>query len=94
MEDMEDLAMGIKPRKEKAVKLKAGTKATIKAMGIIIEGIESESIADYKKLPEADKRALRKEYDKLADACYTARNLIREACNNDDSKKNGTKPKK
>lgn len=78
--EMEDLAMGIKPKAKPSAKLKKDTKDTIAVIDKIIAGVESEAIADYKKYPEADKRALIKAYDKLSDTCYTAKNLIREAC--------------
>lgn len=84
MEELEDLAMGIKPAKKEKVKLGKGTEATLAAIKKIIEGIESESIADYKKYPKADQKALRKAYHELSEACYTARTLIREACDMED----------
>jgi hypothetical protein len=88
MEDisLEDIAMGIMPKKAKDKKVSAATLASIKAIMSIIKGVEGKSIADYKKLPMQDKKALMKAYDELGDACYTAKSLIRESRTEEEKK--------
>ena len=88
MEDisLEDIARGIMPKKAKDKKLTTGTTATIKSIIAIIEEIEGKSVSSYKKLETQDKKALKKAYEELTDACYTAKTLIRESATEEEER--------
>lgn len=90
MEDisLEDIAMGIMPKKAKGKKLATGTTATIKSIMAIIEEIEGKSVSSYKKLETQDKKALKKAYEELSDACYMAKTLIRESATEEEERMN------
>jgi len=84
---MEDLSMGLRPKmQEKEAKVTPSTAAILKSIEKIIAGIEGKSINDYKKMAKQDRKALRTNYSELTDACYTAKSLIREACEKEGSK--------
>lgn len=91
--DLEDLAMGIKPKKamskEAPKKLSPKAKTKMKEIEAIIADIESMSIMDYKGMKPQDRKALKKAYDELGDMCYTAKSLIREACSPEEMQGKG-----
>ena len=88
MEDisLEDIAMGIMPKKAKGKKLATSTTATIKSIMAIIEEIEGKSVSIYKKLETQDKKALRKAYEELSESCYMAKTLIRESATEEEER--------
>jgi hypothetical protein len=91
MEDisLEDIAMGIMPKKAKGKKLATSTTATIKSIMAIIEEIEGKSVSIYKKLETQDKKALRKAYEELSESCYMAKTLIRESATEEERMRKG-----
>lgn len=88
MEDisLEDIARGIMPAKAKSKKLSTSTTATIKGIMTIIEELEGKSVSSYKKLETQDKKALKKAYEELSDACYMVKTLIRESATEEEER--------